>query len=217
MSLVSRLAVAAVCAAVLCPAAAAVDPSRLALMPLPKDALGLDTTGMSLVDDSGVDSNADAAEVAGGGVTAAELARSGRITGYTLDYSRPLVGSHRGAQSLARVQTVAELYRNAATATKGLVFWRGVTRAREASTGSGVKVGLTPFDARVGDGAFAYLLTYRDAGKPILYVGDVVFRRGDLLGAVFVTATDVTGLRARTVVLAQRLRARIDKVVAGTK
>jgi hypothetical protein len=213
VSLAPRLAAVAVCAAVLCPAAAAIDPGRLALMPLPKQALGPDAVGLALASDSGVDSNAAAARHAGGGVTAADLARYGRITGYTLDYALPLTRS--AAHSLLGVQTIAELYRGEATATKGLAFWRGVTRALGAKKVNGVTVTLSPFAARVGDGAFAFELTYRRGGKPVLHVGDVVFRTGDLLGAVFLTAGDRTGLRARTVTLADRLAVRIQQVVAG--
>jgi hypothetical protein len=213
--IVPRLAAFAVCAAVCGPAAAAIDPSRLALMPLPRQALGPDAVGLSLVSDSGVDSNADAARNAGGGVTAADLARYGRITGYTLDYALPLASARPAAHSLLGVQTIAELYRNEPTAAKGLAFWRGATKALSATRVNGVTVGLVPFEAHVGDGAFAFELTYRQAGKPILYVGDVVFRTGDLLGAVFVTASGKTGLRARTVSLANRLEVRIQQVLAG--
>ncbi len=113
------------------------------------------------------------------------------------------------------MQTIAELYRDESAATKGLAFWHGVTRALTASKANGVSVGLTPFEARVGDGAFAFELTYTLAGRPLLYVGDVVFRSGDLLGAVFVTATDDAGLRARTAGLADELEARIQQVLAG--
>jgi hypothetical protein len=215
VDLVPGLAAVAVCAAVFCPGAAAVDPNRLALMPLPRQALGPDAAGMSLVDDSGVDSNADAALRAGGSVTSAGLARAGRITGYTLDYARPLVGSSHKAHSLVRVQTMAELYRSEVTAAQGLTFWRGVTRALSGNGASGVTIGLSPFAARVGDRAFAFELTYRLAGKPVLYAGDVVFRSGDLLGAVFVTAGDRVGLRGRTAGLANRLAARIRHVIAG--
>jgi hypothetical protein len=113
------------------------------------------------------------------------------------------------------VQTIAEQYRNQPTARKGLAFWRGVTRALDATTARGVSIGLAPFAAPVGDEAYAFELAYRLAGRPIAYVGDVVFRTGDLLGAVFVTATDRAGLRARTVALARRLAARMERVLAG--
>ena len=78
-----------------------------------------------------------------------------------------------------------------------------------------MSVRLVPFEARVGDGTFAFELTYRFAGRPILYVGDVVFRSADLLGAVFVTAADDVGLRDRTSRLAHKLAARIQEVLAG--
>jgi hypothetical protein len=77
---------------------------------------------------------------------------------------------------------------------------------------NGVSVGLVPFEAPIGASAFAFELTYRLAGRPIPYVGDVVFRRGDLLGAVFVTATDRSSLRAWTRALARRLDARMRRV-----
>jgi hypothetical protein len=148
-------------------------------------------------------------------VTGAELARYGRITGYTLDYALPGVSALGAAGSVLGVQTIAELYRDESTAVKGLAFWRGVTRALGADKVNGVTVGVSPVEAQVGDAAFAFELTYRSAGKPILYVGDVVFRAGDLLGAVFVTASDKVGLRAWTVGLAVRLAVRMQRVVAG--
>ena len=205
----------AACAAALCPTAAAFEPSRLALMPLPRQTFGPDAAALSLVRDSGADSNADAARHAGGGVTAADLSRYGRITGYTLDYDHPPASAFHAARALLEVQTIAELYRDESAATNGLAFWRGVTRALTASKANGVSIGLMPFGARVGDATFAFELTYSLAGKPLYYVGDVVFRSGDLLGAVFVTATDDAGLRSRTASLADKLAARIRQVLAG--
>jgi hypothetical protein len=195
----------AACASLLC-----ADTGRLALMPLPKSSLGADAAPLTLSRDSGVDSNASAAKNAGGGVTAADLARQGRITGYTLLYTDPTaLATHR---RLLGVQTIAELYRSRATAVRGLAFWRGVTRGLAGTKHGGVAIGVTPFSARVGDGAFAFQLTYSLAGKRLAYVGDVVFRTGSLLGAVFVTSASPTGLRARTVALAEKLLARMLSV-----
>ena len=168
------------------------------------------------MNDSGVDSNADAARHAGRGVTAADLARYGRVTGYTLHYASPGASTLPAAQSLLEVQTMAELYRDEATAKRGLAFWRGVTRALNNSKTNGITTRLSPFEVHVGDGAFAFELTYRRAGRPLVYVGDVVFRTGDLLGAVFVTTTDNTGLSARSLGLAEKLVARIQQVRGGT-
>ena len=215
MRTIVRFATLGACLAVFCPAAEATESSRLALMPLPRAALGVDAAAFVLVKGSGVDSNAVAARHAGGGVTASDLARSGRITGYTLDYARAGLSLLRPARPLLEIQTIAELYRDDTTATSGLAFWRGVTQRLTRGSLNGVTIGAAPFEARLGDGAFAFELTYRRSGKPLLYVGDVVFRSGDLLGAVFVTVTDDAGLRARSRALARELAARIQGVAAG--
>ena len=184
-------------------------------MPLPQQALGPDAAALSLVGDSGVDSNADAARNAGGGITAADLSRYGRITGYTLDYDHPPASALHSANALLEVQTIAEMYRGDQAASTGLAFWRGVTAAEAANKRSGLSVVLVAFKAHVGDGSFAFELTYTLPGQARLYIGDVVFRIGDLLGAVFVTTTGDKGLRARTAGLADALAARIRLVVAG--
>jgi hypothetical protein len=212
---VASAVAAAAGAGALAASAAAVGGNRLAFMPLPKEALGPEAARFVLVSDSGVDTNADAARHAGRGATAAGLARAGRITGYTLDYALP-PSVLRQPPRLLGVQTIAELYRDGPTARAGLRFWRGVTRALRASRANGVTVRLAPFTARVGDGAFAYELTYRRPGAAPVYVGDVVFRTGDLLGALFVTASDEAGLRGRTTALARRLEARM-RLVAGRR
>jgi hypothetical protein len=202
------------CGSVLAAPASATLPNPLAQMPLPKQALGPDAASLPLAADSGPDSNAKAARNAGNGVTAADLAKQGRITGYRLDYSdaAPTADPRRGP--LVAVETIAEVYRSPATAATGLAFWRGVTK-RLQGTRSGVTVAMRPFGARVEDGTFAFELSYSLAGRTVSYVGDVVFRTGSYLGAVFVTATDRTGLRSRTVALARKLAARIHRVLAG--
>jgi hypothetical protein len=194
------------CASALAGAADATPPSLLARMPLPKQALGPDAAALSLTTASGIDSNAKAAKNAGGGVTAADLERQGRITGYLLDYAAP------GHNPVAEVETIAEVYRSAATAATGLSFWRGVTK-RLRGAHSGVTIAISPFGARVEDGTFAYELSYAVAGQTVAYVGDIVFRTGSYLGAVFVTASDRTGLRSRTLALARKLAARIHRVL----
>jgi hypothetical protein len=191
----------AACAALLC-----ADTGKLALMPLPKQALGPDAASLSLTRDSGVDSNASAARNAGGG-----LARQGRVTGYILDYGA--TGARR--RTLLGVETIAELYRSDASATRGLAFWLGVTRRLDGAHQNGVAISLAPFAASVGDGAFAFELTYKLGGRPVGYVDDVVFRTGSVLGAVFVTATKEAGLRTRTIGLVEKLLARIRGVEAG--
>src|SRR5207244_2027462 len=69
---------------------------------------------------SWVGSNADAASEATASVTAAQLTRLGRVSGYLLDYGNPF----GGAAGVTEIQTAIERYRNAADARKGLDFWR---------------------------------------------------------------------------------------------
>jgi hypothetical protein len=204
-------------AALTFPLSAAADPGSggLALMPLPRRELGPGAAALVSGAESGTDSNADAARHAGGGVTAAALARSGRINGYTLDYRRPPTLAPPGGRALLEVQTIAERYRDPRSARGGLAFWKAVTQRLPARTVNGISTAAVPFVARVADGAFAFELTYTRAGRPVAYVGDVVFRTRSLLGAVFVTATDRAGLRARTVALARKLATRIRLVQAG--
>ncbi|MGH2849259.1 MAG: hypothetical protein ACRDLP_01440 [Solirubrobacteraceae bacterium] len=188
---------------------------RLELMPLPRAALGSDTGALVLAPGSGVVSNTSAARDAAPGFTAANLADRGRITGYTLDYVLPNATVPQKRHRLLGVQTIAERYRDAAAAVGGLSFWRGVTRRRSGAYAAGVTVGVSAFAARVGNGCFAFELSYRRVGQALYYVGDIVFRSGPLLGAVFVSATDATGLRARTLDLADQLAIRIRRVLAG--
>lgn len=188
---------------------------RLDLMPLQRSALGAGSAALVRAPDSGVVSNAYAAKDAGSGFTAADLAKRGRIIGYALDYVVPAALLPQARHALLGVKTMAELYRDPATARQGLTFWRDVTRNLARRTTHGVRVVVSSFAAGVGEGAFAFELTYQLAGKPLYYVGDIVFRSGRLLGSVFVTATDKIGLRARTLHLADSLARRIQQVDAS--
>jgi hypothetical protein len=210
-----RVAAIAASVAVTCCSASAAGTGRLDLMPLPRSALGPGAAALVLAPNSGVVSNAYAARDAGHGFTAADLAKRGRITGYTLDFVLPNATVPRARHALLGVQTMAELYRGRATAARGLGFWGGVTRTLSGRRADGVAVAVSAFPARVGDGSFAFEIAYRHTGQPLFYVGDVVFRSGRLLGAVFVSTTDGIGLRARTLQLAERLASRIRHVVAG--
>lgn len=209
MTVVARLVPLALVAAAFCATAGAVGRDQLSLMPLPQEAIGRDAAVLMNANDSGVDSNQDAAWRAGHGITAAKITRDGRIEGFTLDYVLP---SAAPRQNLLGVRTMAELYRSPGAAAKGVAFWHQVTTWQRDSRGAGIRIVLSPFSARLGDGAFGYQLTYQRAGKPVGYLGDVVFRTGRLVGVVFVTTNDEAGLQARTLQLAHRLLARMRRV-----
>jgi hypothetical protein len=117
------LLAAALIAAVLVPAAASARSEsqlELALVPLPKSALGSVARPLPLARDSGVASNAIEASDASGNVTAEQLQRLGRVSGYMLDYGNPF-GDGSG---IRQIQTEIEQYRTSGEARKGLGFWR---------------------------------------------------------------------------------------------
>jgi hypothetical protein len=93
---------------------------KLALLPLPKSALGAVGRHLPLARDSGVVSNSDAASNASARVTAKQLKRLGRVSGYLLDYGSPFGGS----AGVHEIQTEIDRYRTAADARKGFAFWR---------------------------------------------------------------------------------------------
>lgn len=113
---------AALAAAVLVPAATASSTAgvKLALVPLPKSALGPAARNLPIAHDSGVASNAEEASQASGNVTAKQLKHLGRVTGYVLDYGSPFGDS----SGIREIQTEIERYRTVAEARKGLDFWR---------------------------------------------------------------------------------------------
>jgi hypothetical protein len=115
--------VAAVAAAVLLTVASASGASqqlKLALLPLPKTALGQAGHALPLAADSGADSNAHAATQGTGDFSAKQLKHLGRVSGYLLDYGSPFSDT----AGVSQIQTEVEQYRSAAKARRGLAFWR---------------------------------------------------------------------------------------------
>jgi hypothetical protein len=128
---------AALLAAILVPASASAQSAsqvKLALGPVPKSALGAAGSALPLARDSGVASNAKEASDASGNVTAKQLSRLGRVSGYMLDYGNPL-GDVAG---IRQIQTEIEQYRTDGAARKGFAFWR----RQELDTGSLKKLGI---------------------------------------------------------------------------
>lgn len=113
--------VAAFVAAVLLPAASAFGASqvKLAVVPLPKSALGAAGKSLALTHKSGVVSNVDAAGNSVSGTTST-FKNLGRVTGYDLTYGDPFTG---GA-GVTQIASGIEQYKTAVGAKKGLAFWR---------------------------------------------------------------------------------------------
>jgi hypothetical protein len=211
---------AAVAAAlVLLPApagASAPTSTQLALMPLPRAALGGAALKLPLDQDSGIVANADAAQNANGHVTSAQLVRLGRITGYQLDYDDHAGGALLRGHGLLQVTTGVDVYGSADAAHKALAFWKKDELLPTTLGATGLSLALTKVTVSgLGPDGFAYAGVARVKGKPTVYGVDVAFRSGQLLGRISVSAAD----RDSTVPLASRLTAallsRIGGVLAG--
>lgn len=112
---------AALVAVVLVPAASASHPPavKLALVPLPKSALGPAGESFSLAGASGPVSNADAAAHTSD-ATAKTFKRLGRLSGYGLEYGNAFTGD----AGVTSVRTSVEVYKTASDARRALLFWK---------------------------------------------------------------------------------------------
>jgi hypothetical protein len=196
--------------------AEATGPRELALMTLPRAALGVDAAGLPLAPGSGVLTNQDSAADSLGEITAAGLARIGRITGYVRDYDAGLQPAPRAGGGLLEVKTRVELYRNRAAAAKGLAFWRGFDRRFGTTKSGALSMGITEFPlVGLGEEVFAAEFTLKVDGKPQVHEVDVLFRTGELLASLSVAAAERGTLRGQARTVARRLQAQIARVRAG--
>lgn len=150
---------------------------NMALVPVPKSALGAAGHSLPLARDSGVVPNALAASESSSGVTPERLKKLGRVGGYLVDYGNPFADS----AGVREIQTEIDRYRSTADARTGLAFWRrdeldntrlkklgldfsleklglsGIPGPHWAYAGTAVIKGLTPVtgvDAELQDGRY---------------------------------------------------------------
>ena len=205
---------AALVAAVLVPCASASSASQvqLAIVPLPKSALGPAGHSLPLAHDSGAVSNAEAANEANGKVTAAQLKALGRVDGYLLDYGNPF-GSSAG---VSEIQTEIDRYRTAADARKGLEFWR----RDEVKSTSLKRFGIDFTVKRLRPSGipgphWVYAGTASIKGlKPITGV-DAEFQQGPYLLDVSVSAGTTAAAAQLVPTIAHRLYQRMRLALAG--
>jgi opacity protein-like surface antigen len=112
---------AALAASALVPPASAGRPHcvKLALVPLPKSAIGAAAQSFPLAYDSGPVSNANAAAHTPD-ATPKTFKRMGRLNGYALEYGNAFTG----AAGVTDVRTSVEEYKTAADARRALAFWK---------------------------------------------------------------------------------------------
>ncbi len=206
---------AALGAAVLVPAASSARGASqvdLAVVPLPKSALGAAGRPLPLARDSGVVSNTEAASDASGNVTAKQLKRLGRSTGYLLDYGNPF-GS---ASGVFEIQTAVDRYRSAAAAHKGLAFWR----RDELNNSSLAKLGLD-FSvhklrlAGIPGPHWAYSATAEIKGLEPIHGVDAELQDGEYLLDISISAGTNSAAARLVPTVARKLHQRLQLALAG--
>jgi hypothetical protein len=207
--------VAAVVAAILLAVASASGASqqlRLALLPLPKTALGPAGHALPLAADSGADSNAHSASQASGNVTAAQLKHLGRISGYSLDYGSPLTGS----PAVGEIGTEVEQYRTAAEARKGLGFWHKQELDVRELKAIGLNVSFKKIAlAQVHQPHWAYLTIGKIHGLKPIYGVDAQLLDGAYLLDVSIGAGSAAAAKRLLPVIAQKLDRRLRLAQSG--
>jgi hypothetical protein len=186
---------------------------RLAAMVLPRSQLGATARGLDVKIGSGVQSNAAAAEDTLDPMdTAEQLARGGRVTGYSLEYDELAFERLRRGKGVLSIGSSVDLFTTAAAAERYIAKQLADGRKYD---GRYVEAGLRLTDWRTspvrGLGGGAVLI------REALRLGDarfsgtvVVFRTGKLMGSVGVTRADARSDVAYTVRLARQLARRMN-------
>lgn len=213
--MVGRVAlVAALVAAILLPVASASGGSqlKLALLPLPRSALGQAGRSLSLAPDSGTDSNARSASQAAGNVSAKQLKRLGRISGYLLDYGTPFSDS----PAVSEIQTEIERYRTPTAAHKGLGFWRKQELDVRPLKALGLHITFKKVAlAHVPRPYWAYLSTGKINGLKPVYAVDAEIVEGAYLLDVSIAAGSPAAAQRLVPVIAHRFDRRFRLAQQG--
>jgi hypothetical protein len=208
------LLVAALAAALLVPAASASPAHRvqLALVPLPKSALGSVARSFALAHDSGPISNASAASHTPD-ATAATFQKLGRVGGYGLEYGNAFTG----APGITDIRTGIEQYKTPADARKALAFWQNEDGKLGALNQPGFSVTNAPVKVpAVGNAKrFAYLTSYSASNIAPVSGLDEQVADGKYVLDVIVTAGSASAATALAPKLAKKLAARLRLALEG--
>jgi hypothetical protein len=199
--------------AVLVPAASASRAHRvqLALVPLPKPALGASVAGLSLARASGPVSNAEAALHAAN-TTKAKLEKLGRLDGYVLEYGNAFTGR----PGITDVHTGVERYKTAADARRGLALWQKQDSRFATLNQPGFAVTSVPVELpAVGARHFAQLTSYSASNIAPVSGLDEQVADGRYVLDVIVTAGNAATAQALAPKLAQKLDARLRLALRG--
>jgi hypothetical protein len=209
------LLVAASAAAVLVPTAFAgrARHVQLAVVPLPRSAIGTAASSFSLAHDSGPVSNADAASHTADATTAT-MKKLGRVTGYVLEYGN----AFSGAPGITDVHTGIEEYRTASDARKALAFWRKQDANLSALDSASFRVTSVPVKVpapAAHTSSFAYLTSYSAANIVPVSGFDEQVADGRYVLDVVATAGTASAAQALAPTLAKKLDSRFRLARAG--
>jgi hypothetical protein len=204
---------AVVVAVVLAPAASARTSHRvkLAIVVLPKLALGTAGRPLALARGSGVISNANAPNNSNT-ATADTFAKLGRVTGYALTYG----DRYSGRTGVTEITTGVDEYKNPADAKRGLAFWKKDDPKITALKPYGLAVEVRTLKApRVGTHRFAEGTSFTvPNAAPVAFV-DERFTDGRYVLNVDVGAGSLSAAAGTASKLARTLDHRLRLAEAG--
>jgi hypothetical protein len=192
--------------------------AQLAIVVLPKRALGPAANGLEIDIGSGFADNAATADATlDPSDTGRQLGRAGRITGYGLSYSILSCAPFLRRSGLVAIESSVDVFTSPRAAdaflTKQLLDARRL-RGKEVEYGMLVASRTFAVD-RIGDRTVG-LGTTGEIGDWRAYETLVAFRAGALVGAVQVSRADRKSSRALAARLARMLAVRVRLAAAGT-
>jgi hypothetical protein len=201
------LFVVALAAAVLMVPAASASRShslQLAVVPLPKSAIGAAAQSFPIAHVSGPVSNAEAVAHTPG-ATKKTFKKLGRVAGYVLEYGNAFTG----AAGVTAVHTGIEQYKTAGGARRALAFWQKQDAKRSALDNPAFSVTSVPVTMpapAAHTSHFAYLTSYSASNIAPVSGVDEQIADGRYVLDVIVTAGDTATAEA----LAPKLAAKLD-------
>jgi hypothetical protein len=204
-----------VAAALMVPAASArrSHPPKLALVPLPKAAIGAAAQSFSIAHDSGPVSNAQAAAHTSG-ATKRTFKKLGRLNGYVLEYGNAFTGD----AGVTDVHTGIDEYKTAADARRVLAFWQKEDAKLSRLNNPSFSVTSVPFTVPAPashTSHFAYLTSYSASNIAPVSGLDEQVADGRYVLDVIVTAGDASLAEALAPKLAAKLDARFRLARTG--
>ena len=190
----------------------------LSIMVLPQEDLGEEFAGLEIDDDSGFKDNEEAAdETIDPNDTAEDLERAGRINGYELSYSDPMLSALEAGVGVITVTTEVDLFRDADAASDHLA--KQVSDWQQLE-GEEIEAGLTleKVEKFAVDGLADEAVGLRGRAsfaEVQFYQTVVAFRLNRLVGAAYAYRADDANINSQIEAIARALERRIEGVLLG--